>query len=131
MSGAHGYPYRKEVSTPFKLLACWLLVVALSFGLARCAHAEPIHFQTPVRVTTAGGSTEDLPPGYYMTEAEWSALEVRLRGAEDGVTRLTAENASLRESAESRPWDLLRGAAVVFVIGVVLGAGAALYLEHR
>lgn len=41
----------------------------------------------------------DLPPGHFVDQGTWSALDVSLKTAQDDRTRLAAENKSLRASA--------------------------------
>lgn len=84
------------------------------------------HVETPGHLVTEGGTDLRLPPGYYLPEPVWRALDTEVRRLQDQETRLTAENASLTESATGwQPgWKTL-GLAVLS--GVALGA----YLEHR
>lgn len=82
----------------------------------------PLHLTTPSHVITQGGSELDLPPGYFLDDEQWSALDTELRRLQDEETRLGAENQSLRASAHSgAPWWAI-GAAVV--VGAVAGAYA-------
>lgn len=85
----------------------------------------PKHFQTPSHVTTQGGSELDLPPGYFLDEPAWDALDYQVRTLQDDRTRLSAENKSLRDSAGTgAPWWAIAA-------GVVVGAAAGAYAWER
>ena len=85
----------------------------------------PLHLRSSSSIVTEGGSHLDVPPGYYLTEPQWDALDFEIRALQDERTRLRAENTSLRESAGTgAPWWAI-GAAVV------LGAAAGAYAWDR
>lgn len=89
----------------------------------------PLHFARPIVITTASGRTLDAPPGYYLADPTFAALDAELRRAQDAETRLGAENESLRRSASERPGlALLLGAAA---IGVAAGMGVGVYVFRR
>lgn len=78
----------------------------------------PTHLQSASHVTTDGGSSLDLPPGYFISEPQWDDLDFRVRALQDDVVRLGAENKSLRESAGSgAPWWAIAAAVVVGAAG--------------
>lgn len=89
----------------------------------------PLHFARPIVITTASGRTLDAPPGYYLADPTFAALDAELRRSQDAETRLGAENESLRRSASERPGlALLLGAAA---IGVAAGMGVGVYVFRR
>lgn len=77
------------------------LAVVLTLATTRAAADPPIHLQTSAEVKTDGGSQLRLPPGYFLDEPAWSALDTELRRLQDAETRLAAENTSLRASART------------------------------
>jgi hypothetical protein len=81
---------------------------------------HPLHILSPSSLTTDGGSVLRLPPGQFLSDAQWSKLDLEMRRLQDAETRLTAENTSFRQSAAAwtPPWWLLAGAAVS---GITLG----------
>jgi hypothetical protein len=82
----------------------------------------PVHATVPVTLRAIGSGHElELPPGYYLTEDQWDALDFRVRTLEDESTRLRAENASLRSSAGSGwpGWKVAVGAVLLGVVGGV------------
>lgn len=95
------------------------IAVVVTAAMASRAGGEPVlHLKTPSTVTTDGGSTRRLPPGYFLDEEKWAERDARLKAAEEARTRLKAENTSLRKSATEYPW-----AATLYVgaFGVALG----------
>ncbi len=96
-----------------------LLVAAVALAIPRNARADfppddtfatqrktrvaenngPLHFADSPTITSAAGTVLALPPGYYLTDPQFAALDAELRRAQDAETRLRAENDSLRESA--------------------------------
>lgn len=62
----------------------------------------------------------DLVPGHFVDRGTWDKIDLAIRQAQDGVTRLTAENVSLRASASGwQPgWYTLLG---VVAGGIALG----------
>lgn len=89
----------------------------------------PLHFARPIVITTATGRMLDAPPGYYLADPTFAALDAELRRAQDAETRLGAENESLRRSASERP-----GLALLLVaaaIGVAAGMGVGVYVFRR
>jgi hypothetical protein len=104
-----------------------LIIFVLIIGLCRVVHADPIdtsnvHLKSASTCTTAKGSTVQLPPGYFLDEAKFAALDAEVRRAQDAETRLTAENASFRAhppSAGPSWWTIILpavSAAVVLAI---------------
>lgn len=85
--------------------------------------AEMLHIESPFTVTTDGGSTVRLPPGYYMPEPTYDRLDLEVRRLQDAETRLMAENVVLRDTPPpTRRWWI--GAAAGLIAGIVLGAYA-------
>jgi hypothetical protein len=80
-------------------------VVLASALAARSAGGDILHLKTPSEVHTQGGSTLQLPPGYFLDEPTFEEKDAELRGLQDEHTRLNAENESLRKSARKSPWD--------------------------
>jgi hypothetical protein len=104
------------------------LVAVAVVSLASRVAAEPLHFKTPSSVVTDGGSSLRLPPGYFLEEPAWAELDVELKAQQERVTRLEAENASLRTTAaEWQPgWKLL---VTAFAMGAVASTYAFLKLN--
>lgn len=63
----------------------------------------------------------ELPPGRFVDEARWQAIDVELRAAQDAKTRLTAENASLKQSLSgwSPGWVTLASVLAAGIAGGV------------
>ncbi len=101
-----------------------ILLVALLLTLPERTDAEPLHIKTPSSVTTDGGSSLRLPPGYFLEEPVWSALDTEMKRLQEREIRLNAENRSLRDSAKeiSFGWYAL-GAVIVagFTAGYLYG----------
>jgi hypothetical protein len=95
-------------------------VVALLL-VTSSAYAEPVHIRSASTVTTRGGSTLQLPPGYFLDEDLWKKLDNEVKRLQDAETRLTAENKELKRTANGATWSLVLGALVV---GTVVGAAA-------
>lgn len=95
------------------------IVAAVIVTLAARAAAEPVyHLKTPSTVQTDGGSTLQLPPGYFLDEKTWQERDLELKKAQEDRTRLKAENESFRKSKDEYPW---LATAYVGAIGVALG----------
>lgn len=67
------------------------------------------------------GATRDLPPGRFLDELTWQALDAEMRRLQDAETRLTEQNRYMREKVEgwSPGWKTL---AITLAAGLVLGA---------
>jgi hypothetical protein len=95
------------------------VVVAAIIVLGTRAAADPVfHLRTPSTVQTEGGSTLQLPPGYFIDEKGWQERDEALRKAQEDSTRYKAENKSLRESKTEYPW---LATAYVGAFGVAVG----------
>jgi hypothetical protein len=81
---------------------------------------------TPAHLTTTGGTDLQLPPGYYLPEPAWDAMDAEMRRLQDAETRLTAENGSLKASASG--WQ--PGWKTLLTV-VVLGAAGGWYLHDK
>lgn len=79
-----------------------------------------LHIASSSHLVTSGGTSLDLPPGYFYDEQKWGAMDVEYRRLQDAETRLTAQNKSYEASASSwQPgWKTL-GAA--FLTGLAAG----------
>lgn len=64
------------------------------------APLEVLHLKTSTTARTDGGTDLRLPPGYFLDEKKYEAVDDELRILQDERTRLKAENASLRASAD-------------------------------
>lgn len=99
-----------------------VLLAALVILATSRAAAEPVHLhmRTPSTVTTEGGTTRQLPPGYFLDEDSYGKLDTEMRRLQDQETRLGAENRSLKGTLSSwQPgWLVVVGAVVG---GVALG----------
>ncbi len=81
------------------------------------------HLKTQSTVVTGGGSVLVLPPGYFAPEETWITYDLEMKRLQERETRLAAENASLRKSADeiSFGWKTLGVVAVVaFTVGGVV-----------
>jgi hypothetical protein len=83
---------------------CTIIALGILLATSREAAADPTrdnvkHWSEPATLTLKSGNVVTLPPGYYVPEPTWSALDADLRRSQDDVTRLGAENDSLRASA--------------------------------
>lgn len=104
-----------------KLLA---LVVAFVVSLLTTnAAAEPLSEVTPITesVTLRADSGAELrvPPGFFVPAPLWATLDAEIKRLQEAETRLAAENASLRASAN----DDGPGWGTVLAIGSALAAG--------
>lgn len=82
----------------------------------------PIRAHEPAQVCIRGAvpaRCADVPPGVYVPEGRWEALDVEMRRLQDQETRLSAENKSLRESAGSwQPgWYTLTATLLTGLVG--------------
>ena len=86
----------------------------------------PTHIHTASTVTTDGGSTLHLPPGYFLDEPAWDNLNVQIKKLQDTDTDLTAQNKAMQTtlSGWSPGWRTL---AVAVVTGVAIGV----YLDRK
>lgn len=91
------------------------------------AAAEPTHLLGASTVTMhESGHALDLPPGYFLPEDDWDALDLEVHRLQDSETKLKAENQSLRKSAGS--W----GPGFKTSIGIlIVGAAVGAYAAHR
>lgn len=107
------------------------LASAVLAALVTRAAADPVpeltkyvHLESSAHVVTHGGSTIDLPPGYFYDEPTHDALERNVKDLQDTKTRLTAENGSMRKSLDGwQPgfYTLLTFAASGLALGVYVG----------
>lgn len=99
-------------------------VVAATLLIAARAAADPaptshVHIRSASSVHTDGGSEARLPPGWFLDEASYAALDAEMRRLQDAEVRLTAENKSFRETAAS--WQ-----PGWYTLAITLAGGAAL-----
>lgn len=102
------------------------VIAAVAISLyARDARGEDVvtgvqHIQSESTLISDGGSILRLPPGYFLPDAKFNALDLELRRLQEQEVRLDAENRSLRKSAEtwSPGWKTL---TAVFTVGVTVG----------
>lgn len=102
------------------IMAAALSVLLLSGGVAADPLPEVIPVTESVTLRADGGAELRVPPGYYVPLDAWQALDAEIKRSQTAETRLSAENLSLRKSAESEscPWYLIAGA---FALGITLG----------
>lgn len=102
------------------ILSLALAVAMLSAPLPRAwadsGAGDSLRFKTPAVCTTEGGSVVNVSPGRYLPETTWLDLEADYKEKEEALTRLEAENKSLRSDAGSVGWGLGLTAAA-FVAG--------------
>ncbi len=109
------------------------LAAVLGLLAASQAHADvppPTHVQSTSECDTAGGSHLSLPPGYFLPEETWSALDFELRRLQDSETRLTAENQRLRDLTKPDPMGTLELVGVSVLVGALLGGAAGYYFSR-
>lgn len=100
-----------------RIILAALILVATSRAAADPVH---LHMRTPSTVTTDGGSTLQLPPGYFLDEDSYSKLDNEVRRLQGQETRLVAENGSLRKTLSSwQPGWVVVASAVAG--GIALG----------
>ena len=102
------------------------LAVALLALVAWCAEApgqtiDTLRIRTPSTITTDGGSTVRVPPGFFVPDPVWQEIDDEWRRLQDAETRLRAENESYLKTIEDHRWKLVIGV----VAGVVVGWGLA------
>lgn len=85
--------------------------------LAARAESETLRLTVPTTVSDGAGNSRGLPPGYFLPDESWNALDLELRRLQEAETRLSAENQSLRESATPPRWWWV-------AVGVAAGAAA-------
>lgn len=103
-------------------------VVHLLTTRAAAEPAPTLRFRESPTITSARGTVLALPPGYYVPEPAWDALDAEVRRLQDAETRLAAENASLRASAKERPpggWGVAALVTGALAAGITLGAWAS------
>ncbi len=100
------------------LVVAFLVLVA-SDALADDARPVVQHVAAPFKVTLASGRVVDMPPSYIAPDPAWVALDVEMKRLQTAETRLAAENASLRQSAQaSGGWGVVALLAGAFAAGV-------------
>lgn len=101
----------------------WAVVLAVVIPLLlwpRWVSAQDsLIFTTPAQCTTEGGSKVDLTPGRYLPEQTWEEFDVSFRLQEDTITRLKAENESLKKQDE----PLIGWKSALFALGTGIVAG--------
>jgi len=96
-----------------------LLVLSLAPGVAGADSA--LRFKTPAVCKTEGRSIVNIDPGRYLPEPVWIDLDLDYKTQEDKITRLEAENKSLRQSDSGVGW-------VWTLTGIVAGGLVTKYL---
>lgn len=105
-----------------------VLLAAIVILATTRAAADPVHLhmRSPSTVTTDGGTTLKLPPGYFLDEESYGKLDTEVRRLQEQETRLVAENGSLRKTLSS--W---RPGWVVVVSAVVSGVAIGVYAHSK
>lgn len=108
-------------------LAAACVVHLLTTRAAAEPAPPPWRFRQPPTITTPRGTVLELPPGYYLAEPTWSALDAELRRLQERETRLEAENTSLRKSTTERPpgWGTLALVTGALATGIAVGVYAS------
>lgn len=116
---------------PSRLKFAAVVLVLLLARATAAADPAPQHVETSeVRLLCIPPAPPvkciELQPGHFVDSATWGKLDDTIKTAQDQVTRLTAENTSLRASAASWSpgWKTLTGA-------VLTGLALGLYLDHK
>lgn len=106
------------------------ILLALALVVAPPAPAQrpkAIRIPAPfVVVVPPATEAHYLPPGVFFEQSAFDAVEGEMTRLQNQEVRLSAENASLRKSAEIAPGRVLTYGALVFAIGVVVGGAVAL-----
>ncbi len=115
-----------------------ILLGALIVILPRVAAAEPVPLlEMPTmhlllgtgdgKLTGPNGLDYRIPQGSHILAPDsWKEHDDKFKLLQDDKTRLTAENKSLRESADEWPWlPVAIGVGVGLTMGVYLGAKLA------
>lgn len=102
-----------------------VIILAAFVLLCRSARAdEPIRLRSAASCHTTAGSEVTLPPGVFLPEPAWLALDAEVRRLQESGTRLEAENASLRASLDKSGWGFtLAWVGAALLVGA-LGGGA-------
>ena len=80
---------------------------------------DPLRFKTPAVCTTKGGSTVEIGPGRYVPEAGWVELDDKWKTMENTITRIEAENKSLKSDDSSVVgW---KTATATLIVGILAG----------
>lgn len=111
--------FRKAQTVAAAVVVTFLLTATASAQPAPADPPRPVHFLSPVRVMSDGGADLRRPPGWYVPDAVWDDIDFKVRVLQDDRTRLTAENESLRASADRPGWGWLLGFAVGTAAGIV------------
>ena len=93
------------------------IVVPLLLPVTAVAE-DSLRFKTPATCTTGGGSVVDISPGRYMPEDVYLEWDARYKAHENAITRLEAENASLKSNVKTESlvgWKTAVGAAMLGV----------------
>lgn len=130
------------VKRPWWIKPLTILLVILIFTVPSRVLAQPVELpgaqpllEMPTRhlfLRTGDGELRGPDGKSYRIPAEsrilqreaWSELDAEMMRLQEAETRLTAENKSLRESADSVPW-------LPIAIGVGLGVIAGFYGGYR
>lgn len=110
------------------VVAVWTVVLVLV--ACRDARGEPLRLRHDAVCQNDHGTLELAAGAVILSDpAEFDSLDARLRAAENAVTGLRAENATLRASAsDGGPWW---GAAVIIATAVAGGIGVGWYAARR
>lgn len=118
----------RRVAVAVAVVAVLLAPKVAAEPLMHIVTEEPRTLCVPWPEGAAPTTCRTLPPGHFVNEPAWSALDTEIRRLQDQETRLDAENRSLRESAAGwQPgWRTL---AVTLATGVALGVAAYRWLD--
>lgn len=96
------------------ILLAWLLITTCDK-----ANADTfLHMRSTSHCVTTGGTSLDLPVGYYFDEPAYDTLNVEVKRLQDSETSLKAQNDDLRKSLDS--WQ-----PGIYTIGIAAVVGIA------
>lgn len=104
------------------------LAAAVLASLPSAAAAEPlpqiVQVTESITLRNDAGAELRVPPGFYVPDVTWYAVDKEVRRLQAAETRLAAENKSLRSqaSADGIGWGTVAAIATALALGAGVGA---------